>query len=78
MNASLSPAAIHGDGRIAITVLRPDSWWDEIAILDPATGKVEKLNVPYAGDEFAPAWTPDGRLTCTGFQMLGSVWRFRK
>jgi hypothetical protein len=26
------------DEQIAIIVLRPESWWDEPAILDPATG----------------------------------------
>jgi Tol biopolymer transport system component len=78
LNQAISPGAIRADGKIAITVIRPDSWWDEIGILDPATGKVDKLTVPYVGDEFAPAWTEDGRLVCTGFQMQGSVWRFRK
>ena len=78
LNPSLSPAAIRGDGRIAITVLRPDSWWDELGILDPATGKVERLNVPYSGDAIAPAWTADGRIIGSGLLIEGSLWRFRK
>jgi len=78
LNGSLSPAAIRGDGRIAITVLRPDSWWDELGILDPATGKVERLNVPYSGDAIAPAWTADGRMIGSGLLIEGSLWRFRK
>ena len=41
LNSSLSPQAVHADGRIATTVLRKDSWWDEPAILDPKTGQVE-------------------------------------
>jgi eukaryotic-like serine/threonine-protein kinase len=77
LNASLSPAAIRSDGRIAITVLRPDSWWDELGILDPATGKVERLNVPYSGDAIAPAWTADGRMIGSGLLIEGSLWRFR-
>jgi hypothetical protein len=78
LNASLSPAAIRSDGRIAITVLRPDSWWDELAILDPATGKVDRLNVPYSGDAIAPAWTADGHMISSGLLIEGSLWRFRK
>ena len=39
LNATLSPAAIRSDGKIGITVLRPDSWWDEPGILDPQQGK---------------------------------------
>ena len=77
LNASISPAAIRGDGKIAITVLRPDSWWDELAILDPTTGKVERLNVPYSGDAIAPAWTADGRMSGSGLLIEGSLWRFR-
>ena len=78
LNASLSPAAIRTDGKIGITVLRPDSWWDEPGILDPATGKVERLSVPYSGDAFAPAWTADGRMIAIGLPIEGSLWRFRK
>jgi Tol biopolymer transport system component len=78
LNPTLSPAAIRGDGRIAVTVLRPDSWWDEPGILDPATGKVERLNVPYSGDAMAPAWTADGRMISSGLLIEGSLWRFRK
>jgi eukaryotic-like serine/threonine-protein kinase len=77
LNPTLSSAAIRGDGRIAITVLRPDSWWDEPGILDPATGKVERLNVPYSGDAMAPAWTADGRMISSGLLIQGSLWRFR-
>jgi hypothetical protein len=78
LNPTLSPAAIRGDGKIGITVLRPDSWWDELGILDPATGKVERLNVPYSGDAAAPAWTADGRMIASGLLIEGSLWRFRK
>jgi hypothetical protein len=77
LNPTLSPAAIRGDGRIAVTVLRPDSWWDEPGILDPATGKVERLNVPYSGDAGGPAWTTDGRMISSGLLIEGSLWRFR-
>jgi Tol biopolymer transport system component len=77
LNPSLSPQAIRGDGKIAITVLRPDSWWDELGILDPATGKVERLNVPYSGDATGPAWTADGRMISSGLLIEGSLWRFR-
>jgi hypothetical protein len=78
LRSLLSTAAIRSDGRIAITVLRPDSWWDEPAVLDPATGKVEKLNVPYSGDALAPAWTADGRMISSGLLIEGSLWRFRR
>ena len=69
---------VRADGRIAITVLRPDSWWDEPAILDPTSGKVEKLTVPFSGDIDAPTWMPDGKLLAKGLPIRGSIWRFKK
>jgi hypothetical protein len=78
LNATLSPAAVGGDGRIAVTVLQPNSWWDELGVLDPATGKVNKLNIPYSGDAFLTGWTADGKLMATGMQMQGWIWRFKK
>jgi hypothetical protein len=78
LNGSFSPIAVRADGRIAITILRPESWWDEPAILDPKTGQVEKLAVTYDGDVFNAGWTPDGALISAGQPMRGSLWRFRK
>jgi hypothetical protein len=59
-------------------VLRKDSWWDEPAILDPQTGQVEKLTVPYDGDIFNVGWAPDGAMISVGQPMRGSLWRFRR
>jgi hypothetical protein len=77
LNATFPPTAVRADGRISIAVVRPDSWWEEPAILDPKTGQVEKLNVPFAGDIFAIGWTPDGAMVAAGMPMHGSLWRFR-
>jgi hypothetical protein len=71
-------SAVRPDGKIAVTVLQPNSWWDELGVLDPATGKVEKLDVPYPGDAFMTGWTADGKLMASGLQMQGSLWRFEK
>ncbi|HTS65448.1 MAG TPA: protein kinase [Candidatus Acidoferrales bacterium] len=78
LNGALSPGAVRGDGRIAVAVVEPNSWWDELGVLDPATGKVDKLNVPYPGDAFLPEWTADGKLMASGQQMQGSLWRFEE
>lgn len=77
LNATLSPASVRADGRLAVTVLQPDSWWDELGVLDPSTGKVDKLTMPYTGDAFLTGWTADGKLMASGEQMQGSLWRFR-
>jgi Tol biopolymer transport system component len=78
LNGTLSPAAVRADGRIAVTVLQPNSWWDELGVLDPATGKVDRVNMPYPGDAFLTGWTADGKLMASGLQMQGSLWRFER
>jgi len=75
---SLSPNAVHRDGRILVGVQSLGSWWDEVAILDPQTGKLQKLDIPYAGDVDYPGWTGDGRIMAQGFPMRASLWRFRR
>ncbi|SRR5579871_1041453 len=74
----LSPHSVAGDGRIAITVSSPDRWFYSAAVLDPATGNVEKLPVDYRGDIDHPAWTPDGHLIASGVPERESLWRFRR
>ncbi len=73
----LSPNAVGKDGRIAFGVETADSWWDEPVILDPRTGKAEKLRVPYTGDIDTLGWSRDGHLLASGLPMRTSLWRFR-
>lgn len=65
--SGLSPNTVHRDGRILISVQSADSWWDEVAILDPRTGKPAKLGIPYPGDVDYPGWTRDGRIIPQGY-----------
>jgi hypothetical protein len=74
----LTPNAVHRDGRILVPVQSPDSWWDEVAIFEPKTGKLERLNIPYAGDIDFPSWSGDGRIIANGLPMQSSLWRFRR
>ena len=74
----LSPNAVSADGRILLSAFSVDSWFQGLAVLNPATGKVERLPAPYSGDIFAPGWTKDGRILAAGFPMRSSIWRFQK
>jgi hypothetical protein len=73
-----SSGAVGPDRRILLSVLSPDSWWIEAAILDPKTGKVEKLNVPYSGNLISLYWMPDGKILAAAQRMQASLWRFRQ
>jgi hypothetical protein len=73
-----SGSSVNKDGRILVDVDSRDSCWERPAILDPRTGKVERVKVPYAGDLWEPVWTPDGRILAQGVQSRSALWRFRK
>jgi hypothetical protein len=77
-NGLLSANAVHPDGRILVYIQSADSWWDQVGILEPKTGKVKKLDIPYSGDIDQAGWTRDGRIMAQGFPMRSSLWRFRK
>jgi hypothetical protein len=69
--------AVGKDGRILVDGETPDSWFDEVGILDPRTGKVEILAIPYSGDIWFPGWTPDGHILAVGARMQAGLWRYR-
>jgi hypothetical protein len=78
ISGSLVPESVHKDGRILLDVDSGESCWERPAILDPRTGKVDLLKVPYSGDVWQPAWTKDGRILAQGAQVQSGIWRFRR
>jgi len=75
--SSLSGAAVGPDGRIAVGVISNDSWFRGVALLDPATGAVERVPVPFDGDIHYPGWARDGSLIGMGITIRTTLWRFR-
>jgi len=67
----------HGDGRIIHAVDSPDSWFETAALIDPRTGRVDKILTTFSGDVHGPGWTKDGRIIATGLPTHSSLWRFR-
>ncbi len=65
-------------GRILVDGGFMDSWWNQVGVLDPKTGKVQRLAVPYSGDVGAAGWTPDGRILAPGQRLQAGLWRYRK
>jgi hypothetical protein len=58
----LSPNAIGSDGRIAVSVAPPDSWFYEPGVLDPSTGVVTRIRVPQTADYFVVGWGAKGQI----------------
>jgi hypothetical protein len=74
---SLLPDSVFKDGRIVAAVNTPDFFFYQVAVIDPATGNVEKVPVQFQGDVIYPAWTSDGRIAALGRDISGAIWRFR-
>jgi hypothetical protein len=75
---SLNSMAVGPDGRILLTVSPPDRWFYSAAILDPATGKMQKIPLEFQGDVDSPAWTADGHIVAGGDAERAGLWRFRR
>jgi len=73
----ISGTAVGPDGRIAVSVTSDDSWYRRPALLDPATGVVERVPVAFDGDIHYPGWGRDGSLLGMGVSIRSSLWRFR-
>ena len=73
----LSSTAVGPDGRIAVTVTSPDTWFRGVALLDPATAILERLPVTFDGDVQYPAWGRDGTMLAVGASIRSSLWRFQ-
>ena len=72
----LHPNAVGRDGRIALTVTLPASWFWPAGLLDPQTGRVEILRAGYDADMNSVGWTPDGKIVVTAVPLRASLWRW--
>ena len=73
----ITPTAIGPDQRIVVQVSAVDSWFWGIAILDPRSGKLERVPLTFEGDLISPGWTSDGRIISIGLPLHAGLWRFR-
>jgi len=75
-NFPLSPGAVGPDGRLAVSLLPPNSWFNSPAVVDPATGHVTRLPADPLRDYHFPAWTPDGQVVSVSLGLRGALWKF--
>jgi hypothetical protein len=74
---ALAPGAVGPDGRVAVTVASKESWFWGPALLDRATGAVERVPVVFEGDVQAASWSRDGSLLAMGVGMRSALWMFK-
>lgn len=72
----LDPNAIAKDGRVALSVASPDLWFNGAAILDPRSGKVERIPLDFTGDIMDPAWQDNDHILSSGWPLKVTLWRF--
>ena len=73
----LAANAVARDGRLAIRVISPESWFWPAAILDPRTGRSELLPEAASADMLMPGWDPEGRIVTIATFTRSALWRFR-
>jgi len=69
--------AIGKDGRALLTIAAPDSWFYGAAILDPRSGKLDRIPLSFTGDLLGLGWQCDGRILTSGWPIKARLWRFR-
>ena len=74
----LPPNMVARDGRIVLQITPRDSWFWPAGLLDPATGRLQKIPLPYEGDMPAPSWTADGKIVTIAYPLRAALWRFRR
>lgn len=76
-DGALSPAAVDASGRIVFEVDSADSWFERIAMIDPARKTFTVIRTGFNGDSWSPGWESDGRIAAIGDGISSSLWRYR-
>lgn len=72
----LSANAVGKDGRVVVSLSVPDSWFVGVGILDPRSGRLERIPLQFTGDVIAPGWLNDGRIFSSFWPLRSTLWRF--
>jgi hypothetical protein len=60
-----------------VIVASRDSWFWGAGILDPTTGKIQKIPLKYDADIGYLAWNRKNKLVAAAQLFHSSIWRFR-
>jgi hypothetical protein len=73
----LAPGSVGRDGRILVPAASQDSWFWQAAVLDPKTGRLEKIPIQGQADFHFLTWGSDGRVVGFALGVRSTLWRFR-
>jgi eukaryotic-like serine/threonine-protein kinase len=76
-DSPLSPGAVDASGRVVFEVDSPDSWFEQIGMIDPVRKTFVVIRPGFSGDMWQPAWESDGRIAAVGDGLESTLWRYR-
>jgi len=71
----ISPGTIR-EGRMLISLMIRDSWFNPLALLDLASGHITPVAGDGVSDFHSGAWTRDGQIVVCRLGLVSSIWRF--
>jgi hypothetical protein len=54
-----------------------DTWFERIAMIDPARKTFTVIPIGFGGDLWQPGWKGDGRIAAVGNGLNSNLWRYR-
>ena len=71
-----SSGSIDARGRLLISILPGDSWFNPIGILDTATGRITRVPGDILSDHHSAVWAPGGKIVSTRTGLRATMWKF--
>src|SRR5213593_4407452 len=73
----MSSNAVRSDGTIIKTASYSDSWTFTVVVLNPATGKAQRITWPFFLDTDFAGWTASGQIVAFTGKMNATIRRLR-
>jgi len=72
-----SSGSIDAQGRLLVGLNLLDSWFNPVAMLDTASGRVTQVPGDSLSDHHSAVWTPDGEILSSQVGLRATIWKFQ-
>jgi Tol biopolymer transport system component len=73
-----SMGGVRADGLLAATVIAPDSWFIQLALVDLKSGRTTRLPGDGTSEVVSATWTRDGQILALKQGMDATIWTFTR